>query len=129
MTLNTTSASVVLKMRRGDEFDFDIVVRDTVTGLPVDVTGQPFWFTAKKSLFDTDDEAQIKHDSNEGGIVLVDPTNGRVRVLIDETDTEDLDVRTVLRWDVQWRDLNDNLKTLASGDLVVELDVTRRTTT
>lgn len=128
MTLNSSPASIAIRMKRGDGLEFDTFVTDTSTGLPIDITGLPFWFTAKRSFYDADVDAQISKDTTGGGMVIIDGPGGQVRTLVDPADTDGLEAPTTLRWDVQWKDSNDVVHTLASGDLIVELDVTRRTT-
>lgn len=114
-------------MYRGDDFQFDLFVRDPLTGQPYDVTNSKFWFTAKQRYYSGDNEADIKKDLS-GGIIVMDAIKGHVRVLIDAADTDALNRRTVLRYDVQWQDEENLIHTLISGDLFVDLDVTRRTT-
>lgn len=121
-----TSPSSVIKMDRGDDFTFDVFVVDNVTGLPRDITGTSFWFTAKASFYDDDDDALITKDSTTG-IAILDGPGGQARVFIDAADTEEFEKEMRLRFDVQWKDDNDAVKTVSKGDLVVELDVTRRT--
>lgn len=118
--------SSIHKIRRGDDYEFDVPIIDQVTGLPVDVTGTEFWFTAKRSLYDLDVDAVISKDMTTG-IAVIDGPGGRARVFIDAADTTPLYKKTVLRYDVQWRDHDGRIHTVDSGDLLVELDVTRRT--
>jgi hypothetical protein len=114
-------------IKRGDDYALDVPVVDTVTGDPLDITGTRFWFTAKRSLFDADVDAVIAKDTTTG-ITIIDGPGGRARIFIDAADTEALTKRSVLRYDVQWEDTDGGIHTVDSGDLVVELDVTRRTT-
>lgn len=117
----------VHSIKRGDDYELDVAVVDNVTGQPIDITGNRFWFTAKHRLFDADVDAVIAKDSVTG-IAVIDGPNGRARIFIDDTDTVALTKRSVLRYDVQWEDSNGGIHTVDSGDLIVELDVTRRTT-
>lgn len=119
--------SSIHKIRRGDDYEFDIPIVDQVTGLPVDITGTEFWFTAKRRLFDADADAVISKDMATG-IAIIDAPGGRARVFIDAADTVSLYKRTTLRYDVQWKDADGRIHTVDTGDLLVELDVTRRTT-
>lgn len=121
-----STSNSALKMYRGDDFQFDVFVRDPLTGLPFDVSDSKFWFTAKLRYFYDDDEAVIVKDLTSG-ILIMDAIKGHVRVLIDSADTSSFERRTVLRYDLQWEDVEGLIHTLVSGDLFVEMDVTRRT--
>lgn len=121
-----SSPNSVHSIVRGDSYELDIPVIERETGDPLDITGTSFWFTAKRSLFDDDADAVIAKDMTDG-IAIIDGPGGRARVFIEPADTDSLTKRTVLRYDVQWKDADDAVYTIDAGDLVVELDVTRRT--
>ena len=114
-----------LSMVRGDDYSFDVYVKDD-KNCPLDITGTDFYFTAKRSLFDTDAEAVILKDTT-GGISIVDGPGGQVRIFIDAADTDSFVKKEVLRFDVQWEDGGGLIHTVSAGELVVELDVSRRT--
>lgn len=121
-----SKSGVYLSMVRGDTFQFDVFVVDPVTGDPYDVSNSHFWFTAKKRYFDADAAALISKESGQG-ITVLDASAGKARIIIDPSDTDSLTRREVLRFDVQWKDDNDFIHTIVNGDLLVELDVTRKT--
>lgn len=121
-----STSNAALRMYRGDDFQFDMFVRDPVTGSPYDVSNSSFWFTAKRRYFSGDADSVIAKDLSSG-ILVMDAVKGHVRVLIDAADTASFDRKEVLRYDVQWQDSDGLIHTIVSGDLLVDLDVTRRT--
>lgn len=110
-------------MTRGDDVTLDVTAVDQ--GQPVDLTGCDLWWTAKLRKLDADAEA-VMQKTNEpgGGITVTDQLGGIAEVAILPADTEDL-ASIALWWDLQVRDGDDKIRTLASGRLVVNSDVTR----
>lgn len=121
-----SSPSSILRMVRGDDYEFDVFVTDSASGDAEDLTGTELWFTAKRTYYEADGVAPITKEIGDG-ITVLDAAGGQARVLIEAADTEDFTQREVLRFDVQWRDSNALLHTIQSGDLIVEMDVTQRT--
>lgn len=112
-------------MKRGDDRVLDVTCVDR-DGEPVDITDVFLWFTAKRSKADADTAAVLRKDSIDG-IAIVVAAEGTATVTLDSADTEDLLVATVLYWDVQGKDGDGKIITLAEGILVIEADVTRTT--
>lgn len=113
-----------LDMYRGDKRTWTITV--TQAGDKFDLTGSTIWFTAKKKYADADSAAIIARSTTNGGIVLTDPTKGVAEVTTLTTETSGLtgNNRTILVYDVQLKDANGRITTVAYGDLIVKPDVT-----
>ncbi len=92
------------------------------------LTDAILFFTAKVNRHDTDDQAVITKEL-DAGIEIVDENAGTFEVTIDAADTDDLDTPLLLLWDLQGIDSIDKVRTLASGRLLVQPDITRRTET
>lgn len=115
-----------LEMYRGDDETLDVEIVD-FDGSPLNITGGEVLFTAKKSSRQTDDVAVIKKSSvTNGGISITDGPGGVAEVYILPSDTADLYAPTELTWDVAFVDVTGKRRTVASGQLVIKPDVTRR---
>jgi hypothetical protein len=106
-------------MHRGDTFSFSLTLTDQA-GEPLDTTGLPITFTAKRTfsgpvfLVKTQDDG-IDPDGASGD-------TGMVTVTIEPEDTEDLIEQERFWWDIETDDLG-VVRTQASGRLVVLMDV------
>lgn len=107
-----------MKIIRRDDTDFEICFRDK-DGNPVDITGGTVFFTVKKNLFDTDNEAVIKKEIT----VFQDPTDGIAILQLTKNDT-DIVARDYF-YDIQLV-LNDKVTSSDRGEFVVRQDVTVR---
>lgn len=115
------------EFKRGDTRFLDLVVTNLSTGAAQNIAGATFWFTAKKSLTDTDANAFIKKDNaGTGGVTITDAAAGKVRVTISPADTLALTRNTALFWDVQAKDPAGNEYTIDAGIMLVTLDSTQR---
>lgn len=114
-----------LSMYRGDDESFSVTVTDG--GAVVDLTGCVLRFTAKRDVDDADEDAVIAKTSAIPGQLDIDddPTTGIALINIDAEDTSDLTRGTVLAWDLQVTDTDDQVRTLDSGNLRIIVDVTR----
>lgn len=112
-----------IKGVRGDTNVYNIVVLRQDT--PIDLTGAKVWFSAKRQRTDLDADAIILLDSAGGGINIYDPLHGKLQVIVPPSDTEDLDEEEVLYYDVQLKEANGIITTIASGKITITLDVTR----
>ena len=117
----------VIKRRRGDTWTMDL------TGLGELSNRHEVWFTAKRSLGDSDLDAilqiteasgLLRGDSADGSLVVLDPVAGNVRLAVGATTTRLLVPRSYL-WDIQILRSDGQVQTLAEGRLVVVADVTR----
>lgn len=113
-------------MTRGDTHRIRFTV--TINNVAEPITDwDKFWFTAKRHSSQPDIEALIALTTPEAsGIDKVDPENGVLEVLIAPASTELIALGTHLRLvaDLQGRDPNGDIFTLAKGTLVIEPDVT-----
>lgn len=116
-----------LKMTRGDDRTFDIDIADQ-DGAAVDLsTFEGLWFTAKRRISDSDEDAVFQKALGQG-LELDTEIDGRASVTVDAADTTDLpDHNTRLVWDVQVKDGEGSVVTVAAGTLTVTPDVTRAT--
>jgi len=106
-------------MNRGDTFSFNLTLTDEA-GEPLDTTGLPITFTAKRTfsgepfLVKTQDDG-IDPDGASGD-------TGLVTVTIEPVDTEALTQQERFWWDIETDDLG-VVRTQAHGRLVVMMDV------
>lgn len=112
-----------LKQKRGDQWDFTLVVLDG-NGDAYDLTGASVWFTLKAALTDADPGALQLTIGN--GVTVPNPTSGEivVRTLTGQSDIEP----ATYFYDVQiqkggWQDP----KTTQEGQFIVTQDVTLTT--
>ena len=113
-----------LEMYRGDTLEFKVFL--TENNQPVDITGGFFWFTIKDDINDTDAQAIIVKDSNNG-ITITNSTLGQLVVLVEPIETISLNLieSTTYYWDLQYQDVFGVVHTVFFGKLTVKLDVTR----
>lgn len=114
-----------LEAVRGDTNIYEItVLREN---LPVDITNAKIWFTVKNNKTDDDGDAVIAKnttDHNTQVVKLSPATAGKVQLILSHDDTKDFTSDQALYYDVQMRELNGVLTTVASGIFRVKLDVT-----
>jgi hypothetical protein len=107
-----------LEIRRGD-------TRPLTITLSQDATGIDLWFTAKRRVTDSDDDAVLRKSTDEGSITIPVGTGGIALVDVDASDTESLTATTRLYWDVQTVDDDGTIDTVAHGRMVIHADITR----
>lgn len=110
---------------RGDTVTFD-VTNIKKGGAAVDFTGCSFWCTGKRSrgLADAAAVFQVTGTLNAQGQVTA-PESGKLSVKLLPAATSTLPAaRTELQIDVQYKDLLNDVWTVASGILMIEPDVT-----
>jgi hypothetical protein len=115
--------STYLSMYRGDDESFDVAVVDR-DGDVVDLTGADLRFTAKRDVGDLDVDA-VMAKTIGAGITVTNAAGGLARIDIDAADTDTMTRGTVLVWDLQAQDNSDKVRTLASGTLRIQVDVSR----
>lgn len=111
-------------MTRGDSHPIRFTVE--INQVPQDITDwSKFWFTAKRRPSDADAAAIIAL-TTPTDIAIIDAPNGVLEVRIQPSHTSTIAAGTHLRLvaDLQGRDPNDDLFTLAKGVLVIEPDAT-----
>jgi hypothetical protein len=107
---------------RGDT----VVLSGSVTfgGDPYNLAGATIWCTAKSRFTDADEDA-IFQKTIGSGIVIVNAAAGLYTITIDPADTVDLaKVKNILVYDVQLKDADNKVFTIASGNLIINPDVT-----
>lgn len=110
-------------MTRGDTVQFSVVV--TLDDVAYDLTDCSLWFTAKYKYTDDDDDAVFQKTLGDG-ITVTSAPQGLAAIVISPTDTDALSlIKTVLFWDLQLVDDSGNVYTIASGNLIVNPDVTQ----
>jgi len=109
-----------LRLFRGD--DYTISLEFTEGGVAKDITDWTIYFTLKKNLDDSDDDAVLKKDVTEHS----DPTHGKTEIVLTNSDTDAL--AGVYDYDIQYKDNSTPaiVKTVITGKMTVEKDVTRR---
>lgn len=112
-----------MRITRGDDIVIDIVFTDETTGLPMDITGATVFFTVKKigDVSENDDTALIQKDQD----THVAPTEGHTTIDLTNTDTS-IPAGTY-EYDFQVKDSSNNIMSTLSSKLIVEKDITRRT--
>jgi len=91
-------------------------------GNAYDITNWTFWFTVKSDPSDADADAVAGPKKNT---THTDPTNGITDFELSESETEDLQRRYV--YDVQQKRPNGKIKTILTGTIYFEKDVTEET--
>ena len=101
----------------------------TPAGAVQNITGYVIRFTAKNRLDDLDASAVISGSTIDGRITITDGPGGLAYVKIPGTATASLPTFTGLWWDLQIAEpvAGGSVKTLDSGKLLIEPDVTRAT--
>lgn len=110
-----------LTIIRGDDVSLTIVFTDE-HHLPVDLTDATVFFTVKKSLKDTDDNALLKTETTEH----IDPEQGKTVIALSHDDTN---IQTgQFFYDLQVVGQDGKVVSTFFGGIEVVPDVTRRTT-
>ena len=97
-----------------DTVPFTVIIKQN--GTPVDITGSTLTITLKKKPTD-DDPGALQKDA-----VLTDPTNGTALFTLSSSDT-DIDAMSYY-YDIQWKDVANNITTILSGSVEVLQDIT-----
>jgi hypothetical protein len=91
----------------------------------VNITGGKVWLTAKRELDDGDSEAVIAVDSDQGDVIFTNPLKGKAQINIPPESTMNLDEDEAFHYDVQLREANGVVTTIATGKLELIPDITR----
>ena len=110
---------------RGDTNVYNITVLRG--GVVLDISGAILWMTAKHFLAD-DDSAAVFQIRSPNEIIINDPVHGRAQIVVMPAHTQDLTEDEVLWYDVQLKEQDGYVCTIAKGKLEVALDVTQTTT-
>jgi hypothetical protein len=116
-----------LRVKRGDSIVLAVgpVLKPDLT--PQNITGHTLRFTGKSRLDLDDVQAEIEGSTVGGEITITDGPAGLAEVVIPPAATEDFESTRVFHWDLQIADPFGRTKTLDSGKLIVDPDVTRTT--
>lgn len=118
-----------LTIIRGDDEFIDLTLA-TASGTAVDLTDVDLWFTAKESQYDTDQAAVLFKTTPSQIVVTSPPTSGLAVVEIPGSETKLIRSRYLsvpLYWDVQLKDGNGDIQTVATGTITITPDVTHAT--
>jgi len=112
-----------LSLPRGDSREYRLEVIDENSNV-LNLTGSTVRFTVKKnnSLADPGEFQLVS--TNPAQIDLDDPANGKARIYVKNTHTQDLDIRRFI-YDVQVQPATGGVKTVVGGSFVITEDVTR----
>tara|TARA_R110001592_G_scaffold160695_4_gene393005 strand:+ start:48241 stop:48636 length:396 start_codon:yes stop_codon:yes gene_type:complete len=121
-----------LTIYRGDSVSFDIKLE--LEGQSINLNNYLAFFTIKKRKTDPDERAVVRKNSDTapglhcGGITVVDPSNGLIRVVLLHDDTKSL-LEGSHYYGVNCINRNDEalVYTLLEGSFVVNLDIGTRT--
>jgi len=105
---------------RGDDLGWTLNFRDT-NGEPIDISGWLIFFTMKVSKDDSDSEAVLTktveaQSGSSDGVIQVTVPGADVNTLVGP-----------YYYDLQFIDLDGQVRTITSGAVTFEKDVTRRT--
>lgn len=106
---------------RGDSREFSLTFSDD-DGKPINITGWKVYFTLKESEGDADSEAKLKKDVTEHE----SPEEGKAKIHLEPSDTNDLEPGEYY-YDFQIKKPGGDILTVASGELRILTDITRRT--
>lgn len=104
---------------RGDSKTYDLTFTDS-DGVALDIAGWTIYYTVKERLTDDDADAVIRKTV----VVAAGSTIGETEIVLENTDTQDLEIK-VYWHDIQVKNLDDKINTIAFGQLNVIADVTR----
>lgn len=110
-----------LTLIRGDSRNIDVTIKDA-DGAAIDITGGTVFFTVNASDDPSDDTAAV---ITKDVTSHTDAANGLSRIALTASDTE-VDAGEYY-YDIQYVDSGGNVSSREKGELVVESDITRRT--
>ena len=111
-----------LTVPAGDYIEFDVAVVNT-GGAPYDLTGATVTFYAANSL-DNPTVTLLKDNAGTGGVIVMDPTNGRARVVLESADTLIMGADGgFMFYEIKVEDASLRLFTVASGSILFVNDL------
>ena len=119
-----TCSSNNLFIKKGDDKYFILTFKDNDQQV-IDISTWVVFFTAKKNIGDTDEEAVIKKNVGPGEEEEhFDPTNGITKIHLTHVDTN---INTGnYYYDIQIKKENGDIVTILTGLLIVTNEITRR---
>lgn len=109
-----------IEIIRGDDVNLELTFTD-IDGNAIDLTGGTVYFTVKKHLGDSDDDAVLQAEEN----TFTAPETGIMILTIGNEDT-DLPIGQYY-YDVQLKDLDNKISSSERGSFIVVKDITVRT--
>ena len=114
-----------LKIKRGDDKYYALTFTYD-SGSTIDISDWIIFFTVKKDMDDSDDDAVIKQNIGTGqDYDPSDPTNGVSRIHLTDSNTS-IDIRNYY-YDVQVKKSNGDILTILEGSFTVTPDISNRT--
>lgn len=117
---------------RGDTFTYTATITDE-TGAASDLTDCTVWVTIKAQPGDTDDNAIARaywvSGGASSGITVSTPASGQFTVSFAASATTNWVADGQYFYDVQLKNLANAIRTVDRGTVLVQGDITRRTTT
>lgn len=107
-----------LTFYRGDDNTITLKFMDGDT--PKDITGWTIFFTLKKKIDDSDDDAVLKKDITSH----TNAAQGETEIPLLDTNTNDL--AGIYHYDIQSKDDSGIIKTVIKGEINFIKDITRR---
>jgi hypothetical protein len=90
ITSNFLIKSSYRPIHAGDDYDHSFTVERA--GLPLDLTGAKVWFTVKKDVADTDDEALLQYSSDAvTELEVTAPVQGKFVIHLKAADTAEME--------------------------------------
>jgi|6_EtaG_2_1085325.scaffolds.fasta_scaffold09746_3 hypothetical protein len=108
---------------RGDSREYRLEVTDENENV-VNITGATIYFTVKSFNSDADPGAFQLSSANPAQITIDDGGNGKARIFVTNTNTQDLDIKRYV-YDVQVQPASGGVKTVVSGTFTITEDITR----
>ena len=109
-----------MEFYRGDNKSYTLAFTDK-NNEPINITGWTIFFTIKRYLSQSDDEANLKEDVTNHD----DPTNGLSSIHLSNGQTDSLEPGDYF-CDIQIKKVDGTILTIMAGKLKVLADVTRR---
>lgn len=103
----------------------DIPDEEITAGDPFPLTGKTVWFTVKKQYSDIDEDALFQKSTEDGITIRAEPNDNIAEITIDRADTEGIYQDSIFHYDLQTKNEDDKVWTIAEGQLTVEASVTR----
>lgn len=106
---------------RGDSWEYTLSFTNN-DGSKINITGWKIYFTLKKYVWKSDEDADLKEDITEHS----NPLEGKTKITLTTEDTKNLGIG-VYNFDVQVKRADETILTVLKGTLEILLDITRRT--
>jgi hypothetical protein len=119
------TSSIDFTMFRGDTKIIECTLFDSNAN-PYNLASCELWFTAKRSITEADGAAVMSLGTTPlTGITITNPANGQFVIEITPANTYSMNSGATLLCDIQLKDTNNRVYTVARGTITVVEDVTR----